>query len=339
MNQSLAASLGSDYDRIAAELAPLMEEVCQSIPTERPPITVLDRQGFIDTNLTIARRLFVPLEQLRAQIPDSRASVLGRRMLNRYVGELFGFMSQRVLGQYDPVLMLPPSADPQQGEQGWSGASTGNGTSGGAQPHSLPTPSLYLVEPNVVAFERAQRADPEGLRRWLILHEMTHAWQFGNHPWLRDHVIGLVNEMLVEGVLAQARDKASPMQLATRLPNAVRQQLRGVARIQAVMSLLEGYSNFVMHRVGRRHLANFDEIEAAFERRRQQRTALERLITLVTGLSLKLRQYGLGERFAEVVADAAGIDVLNRVWEGPQLLPTLEELRNPQIWLGRARSQ
>ncbi|HZB97588.1 MAG TPA: zinc-dependent metalloprotease, partial [Candidatus Sulfotelmatobacter sp.] len=167
MNQSLAASLGSDYDRIAAELAPLMEEVCQSIPTERPPITVLDRQGFIDTNLTIARRLFVPLEQLRAQIPDSRASVLGRRMLNRYVGELFGFMSQRVLGQYDPVLMLPPSADPQQGEQGWSGASTGNGTSGGAQPHSLPTPSLYLVEPNVVAFERAQRADPEGLRRWL----------------------------------------------------------------------------------------------------------------------------------------------------------------------------
>jgi coenzyme F420 biosynthesis associated uncharacterized protein len=310
-----ARDIAADCDRIAAELAPLMVEVCERPLEHFPRFEVLDRRGFVDVNIEIARRLLVPVEELRATLPDSRATALGRGVMNRYVGVLFGIMSQRVLGQYDPVLSLGPV----------DGA----------------TPALYLVEPNLESFARVAGAPAEPLRRWLILHELTHAWQFGEHPWLGDHLATMM-ETMIKSSLAQAMadeggGHPNPRQLIERLPEAVRTQLRGIARLQAVMSVLEGYANFVMHRVGRRHLDNFDELEEAFARRRAQRTVVERAVLAVTGINMKMRQYEVGERFCTAVADAGGVSLLNRVWEGAEMMPTPAELRSPQSWVQRAR--
>ena len=35
------------------------------------------------------------------------------------------------------------------------------------------------------------------------------------------------------------------------------------------------------------------------------------------------------------IAEAGGIATLNRVWEGPAQMPTLEELEDPQRWMAR----
>ncbi|MDQ6848202.1 MAG: zinc-dependent metalloprotease [Candidatus Dormibacteraeota bacterium] len=311
-----AENVAAQCDRIAAELAPLMTTVCEQPLVHFPRFVVLDRRGFIDVNIGIAKRLMVPIEELRATLPDSRATALGRGVMNRYVGMLFGIMSQRVLGQYDPVLSLGPRAD---GE----------------------TPALYLVEPNIASFARIAGAPTEPLRRWLILHELTHAWQFGEHPWLREHLVAMMDEM-IRSSLKHATGEGNgrtpdARRLLERLPDAVRTQLRGIARIQAVMSVLEGYANFVMHRVGRANLDNFDELEAAFARRRAQRTVVERAVLAITGVNMKMRQYEVGERFCDAVASAGGVALLNRVWESAAMMPSPAELRNPDQWVARAR--
>ncbi|RZH87744.1 hypothetical protein EIG94_17325, partial [Staphylococcus aureus] len=54
-----------------------------------------------------------------------------------------------------------------------------------------------------------------------------------------------------------------------------------------------------------------------------------------TGLDMKLEQYGLGERFADAVARRQGMEGLNRVWERPENLPSLRELRDPGLWMLR----
>ena len=88
---------------------------------------------------------------------------MSRRVLDRYVEELFGLMSRRVLGQYDPVLALED-------------------VPGAARQAS----ALYLVEPNIAGIERdLSPGTGTDLRPWLILHELTHAWQFELHPWHR----------------------------------------------------------------------------------------------------------------------------------------------------------
>ena len=72
-------------------------------------------------------------------------------------------------------------------------------------------------------------------------------------------------------------------------------------KTQALMSLLEGYSNHVMNAAGAQILPNFDEIHDRFERRGERRGALERAIMRLTGLDLKMEQYAAGERFADAV--------------------------------------
>jgi len=314
-----ASRLAHQYDSLAAELAPLMAEVCGTPPRTFPHFTVLDRHGFISANLDIVRRLIAPVEKLRAEIPESFTTAMGRRLMSRYVGEMFGFMSQRVLGQYDPVLMLPT-----------------------ANAGQAPTPaSLFLVEPNVRSFQAKSGVAGADLRRWLILHELTHAWQFEMHPWLGEHLSKLMSDLLMSGLADEITGKSdgrklSTKEMAQRLPAQLRTQLRGVAEVQAVMSVLEGYSNFVMHRVGRRHIDRFDDLEEAFHKRKKQRSLLERLVLAITGINMKLRQYEVGEKFCEAVSKA-GADV-NRVWEGPAMMPSMAELKDPALWVARAGS-
>jgi uncharacterized protein (DUF2342 family) len=49
-----------------------------------------------------------------------------------------------------------------------------------------------------------------------------------------------------------------------------------------------------------------------------------------------MRQYAEGEQFVESVEESGGPELMARVWEGPEWLPTLEEIRDPTLWVARA---
>ena len=99
------------------------------------------------------------------------------------------------------------------------------------------------------------------------------------------------------------------------------------------MSLLEGHGHVVMDRIGRRELASQRRMAAVLKQRRKDpRTAT---FLRVTGLEMKMRQYEQGERFVLAVEREAGWETLDRVWAGPDSLPTLAEIREPGRWLRR----
>jgi coenzyme F420 biosynthesis associated uncharacterized protein len=306
-------ALESAYTEMAARVAPFMTEVCQVPLTAYPRFIALDRRGFIDANLGMVQRLLAPVERIRATIPESLATGVSRRVLDRYVGELFGLMSRRVLGQYDPVLALEDIP-------------------GSARQAS----ALYLVEPNIAGIERELHLTDTDLRPWLILHELTHAWQFEVHPWLGEHLEGLMRGLMLDALSADGKTLLPSRQMIGRLPETVREQVQTVRHVQAVMSVLEGYSNFLMHRAGRGAIRGSERLEAAMHQRRRQRGPMERLILAITGLEMKMRQYEVGEQFAVGVVDRAGLNVLNRVWESAEMMPTLDELRHPERWVRRA---
>ncbi len=304
------SALEGAYTEMAARVAPYMSEICEVPLTAYPRFMALDREGFIDANLGMIQRLLAPVERLRATVPESIATGLSRRVLDRYVGELFGLMSRRVLGQYDPVLSL--EATP-----------------------GAPTTALYLVEPNIAGIERDLSLEGTDLRPWLILHELTHAWQFELHPWLGEHLEELMRGLMLDALSADGETLLPSRQMVRKLPDTVREQLRAVSHVQAVMSVLEGYSNFLMHRAGRHAVRGADRLEAAMQQRRRQRGPMERLILNITGLEIKMRQYEIGEQFCVGVFDRAGLSTLNRVWESAAMMPTADELRNPDVWVRR----
>lgn len=113
------------------------------------------------------------------------------------------------------------------------------------------------------------------------------------------------------------------------------EQARIFDQLQALMSLVEGYSNHMMNVIGERLLPSFRQIEERVEQRQSNKPLFEEMFNRITGMDLKLAQYKQGEAFVNAVANARGVEFVNRVWERPEHLPSMDEIRNPQKWIER----
>jgi putative hydrolase len=121
--------------------------------------------------------------------------------------------------------------------------------------------------------------------------------------------------------------------LATLMIGADRRET--LDRIQAFMAVLEGYAEHVMDAVGASVLDDLPGLRSALGKRRRDRSGFLKLIDRLLGMDLKLRQYEQGKAFCDGVVARAGIEGLNRVWTGPEAMPTIPELSDPAAWLAR----
>ncbi len=112
-------------------------------------------------------------------------------------------------------------------------------------------------------------------------------------------------------------------------------QRERLARLTAVMSLLEGHADVVMDDVGPQVVGTVDQIRERFQARRAGRGGVDRLLRRLLGLEAKMRQYRDGARFVRAAIDAVGMDGFNRVWTSPETLPLPAEIENPAAWLAR----
>ena len=292
------------YRAMAAKLeAPLLEFV-GGLPAgvALPRFEALDREGWLDLNLGILRRAVDPVLE-KGRLPNSLMVELGRTGIDHYLAFMLAFLARRVLGQYDPQLL-------------------------GTEP--IANAGLYLVETNVDEWGRKADLPDMDLRRWLILHEMTHAWQFAAHPWLRPHMEASMR-LLIDSLSEKTSKAARIAAFAGVLPG----QWKVMRQVQGTMSLIEGYSNLVMNELGSKLLPGFERLERAYRDRSSGKSVFELLFWKLTGLDLKLQQYRRGEAFAKAVFDAHGMDVLNMVWQGPDQMPRLEELGHADRWYRR----
>ncbi|MDO5500527.1 MAG: zinc-dependent metalloprotease, partial [Propionibacteriaceae bacterium] len=206
---------------------------------------------------------------------------------------------------------------------------------------------LLLVAPNIAHAETELGVDPKDFRLWVCLHEETHRVQFTAHPWLRGYlreqaqVVTELTDMSAPGwedlarlVTGRTGRGERPVSLLDLLPDTV--DVRStLAQVTAVMSLLEGHADVVMDRVGPRVITSVARIRARFERRRDGRSGMDRLVRRVLGMDVKLAQYRDGAKFCRAVIGAAGIDGLNRAFTAREALPELAEIHEPRRWLER----
>jgi coenzyme F420 biosynthesis associated uncharacterized protein len=301
-----------------------------TLPSSQAQVYVFDRADWVDANLAQFQVMFAPLDAGYAStLARVRSAVtvgaMGQAMLSGQMGVLLGYLGKRVLGQYDLSLL-------------------------GREP--VTEGRLYFVEPNIAALERRYRLPGDELRSWIALHEVTHAFEFEAHPWVREYMNRLLTDYLRSlsedlfgnrpgGALATyaGRIKSNLYQRGHMLELMMSPEQREAFRqLQALMALMEGYSNHVMQEVGLQHLKDHETLKRTFESRARNRNPGERLFIRLTGLDIKLEQYALGERFCQEVVQARGISFLNRVWEGPERLPTLEEIHEPQRWVARQQA-
>lgn len=280
-------------------------------------LVIADRTEWIDFNIEGFGALMEPVLKRAASGAGNVTWALGGATLTAQMGLLLGFLSSRVLGQYDTGPLL------SKGETGGPG-------------------KVFFLDGNIAAAAGRLGVPLDGLRLWIVLHEMTHALQFEGYPWLRRHLGSLV-ESLVGPLSEKLGVGETVRRLSTNLKTGGRsmelvmspEQRLSFDRMQAAMSVIEGYSDFVMHNVGKNLVPHYEHLKDRMARSRAHRPPFETAVFRLTGMDVKLEQYRLGERFADAVARRQGMEGLNRVWEGPENLPTLAEVRDPGLWMTR----
>ena len=246
-------------------------------------------------------------------------SQLSPLLLGAQVGQVLGYLGQRVLGQYDIAI-------PREGA------------------------ALLFVVPNIAAFERDWSLSQTDFRTWVALHEVTHRFEFAQ-TWTRSHLRRLLEDFLstlefdVEGI----QDRLAGLDISD--PQAMRHAMESeealfgtvldaeqrikLGRIQAFMAASEGYGDHVMYACGRRLLPSFGRIEEAMRRYRegeQGDPVFERLL----GIEMKREQYRRGRAFCDTVAELADEATLATMWSSPEALPSLPEIEEPRLWLARS---
>ncbi len=286
------------------------------------PVLVIDRMGWVKANADGFAQVMTPLmdKLVERRRPGVVAAAVGSRVTGAEAGALLGFLSTKVLGQFDPF---------------WDG---GPGTTG----------RLLLVAPNIAAVCAELGVDAHDFRQWVCLHEETHRVQFTAVPWLRDHVRDEISSFIEATDVDPDTLKAMLEQGVRRLGDLLRgdgaslvdlftgpEQRAVIERITAVMSLLEGHADVVMDGVGPEVVPSVATIRNRFSQRRKGGSPVDVLLRRLLGLEAKMKQYAVGETFVNGVIDKVGMDGFNAVWTSPRELPSAAEIADPGAWVRR----
>jgi coenzyme F420 biosynthesis associated uncharacterized protein len=319
------ASLEPDFIELTAQAEDLVEQATglRSLSGEARA-RVTDRPGWVRANIASFQRLLRPLiDRFGERMAKSPFAPITRTVAGAEVGVMLGWMSNRVLGQYD-LLIVEEEA-----------------------PHDQDI--VYYVGPNVLALEKLYAFPPREFRLWIALHEVTHRAQFTGIPWMREHFLGLVEQMLdavdpdpsrfleaidrVAGAIRRGENPLSDGGVMALVASAEQREV--LDQLSGLMSLLEGHGDLTMDRAGAGLIPSAGRFSSVLRKRRQSAQGLARLLQQLVGLEAKLAQYEQGERFIEEVERVGGPSLLELAWEQPENLPSIAEIRDPQAWIDR----
>jgi putative hydrolase len=270
----------------------------------------------IGESMDLAQREALPPEM---QAMSGMLSQLSPLLMGAQVGQVLGFLAQRVLGQFDVAV-----------------------------PRSGPGTVMFVVA-NVKRFETDWSLEATDFRTFVAIHEVTHRFEFAQ-PWARGRFSALLEDFLSTLRIDLEGMQARLSSIDTTDPEALQQAFESdeglfgaelddeqrlkLARIQAFMAAAEGYGDHVMHALGSELLPSYGRIEEAMRRYREGEAGdpvFERLL----GVEMKREQYEAGRAFCDTVVELTDEATLARMWESSEAMPSLPEVAEPRLWLAR----
>src|SRR3954463_7234683 len=297
-------SLGPDFEELTAIAEAQVAEATGLHSLAGPArARVTDRTGWGAGNIAPFQPALRPLtDRLDERVSSTPFAPVARRIAGAEVGVLLGWMSGRVLGQYD--LLIIEDEDPEEQD------------------------IVYYVGPNVLGLEKRFAFPPREFRLWLALHEVTHPAQFTGIPWMREHFLSLVEGSLgavdpdpkrflaaLRRAVDEVRAGRNPLDeggLVALLASP--EQKVTLRQIQGLMSLLEGHGDVTMDRAGADRIPSAERFQRVLRNRRTSIGPVAKQLQKLVGLEAKMRQYEQGENFIAAVEAVGGTALLDRAW-------------------------
>lgn len=205
-----------------------------------------------------------------------------------------------------------------------------------------------LVPQNVAAFGEGLDIPIDQVQLYLAVRELAHARLFRHARWLRLHLISSIREFS-QGIsidtgrleeLAADFDPSNPEELreamasGALIPPKTDEQLAALARLETTLALIEGWVDVVTAKATER-LPKSSSIAETVRRRRAAGGPAESAFATLVGLELRPRRLREAAAMWQAVSDAAGGEVRDSLWAHPDIVPTSDDIDDPQALIAR----
>ncbi|MEU8341304.1 putative hydrolase [Actinomadura meyerae] len=201
-----------------------------------------------------------------------------------------------------------------------------------------------LLPAGVEAFGAGLEVSDDEVRLYLALREAAHQRLFTHVPWLRSHLLGAVEEYArgitvdLSGIeqAVQGLDLSNPEAIQEALggeiqlqPEETPRQKAALARLETALALVEGWVDTVVNEAAEGRLPGSVKLAEAVRRRRATGGPAERTFATLVGLELRPRRLREAAVLWRSLGEARGMRGRDAVWDHPDLLPTADDLDDP----------
>jgi bacteriocin biosynthesis cyclodehydratase domain-containing protein len=211
-----------------------------------------------------------------------------------------------------------------------------------------PEGTAALLPSGVAAFGEGLSVDIGEVRLFLALREAAHHRLFGHVPWLRQHLFGAVEAYAAGITVDMSRLREAMPDIDMGNPEALREALAGetlfrpedtpqqkaaLARLETALALVEGWVATVVAAAAGPRMTHADALAEAIRRRRASGGPAERTFATLVGLELRPRMLREAAALWGGLTAARGVDGRDALWAHPDLLPTAEDLEDPDSFV------
>jgi putative hydrolase len=240
---------------------------------------------------------------------------IGGAMIGSQTGTAVGELAREVVGSADIGLPLAPEG------------------------------TAALLPAGVAGFGQGLSVDAGEVRVFLALREAAHQRLFAHVPWLRAHLLGTVEQYASGITVDMARLQEAIPEVDITNPEALRDALAGeglfrpedtpaqkaaLTRLETALALVEGWVATVVSAAAAARLTHADALAEAIRRRRATGGPAERTFATLVGLELRPRRLREAAAIWQGLTDARGTDGRDALWAHPDLLPSSDDLENPE---------
>ncbi|HYK32277.1 MAG TPA: zinc-dependent metalloprotease [Streptosporangiaceae bacterium] len=211
-----------------------------------------------------------------------------------------------------------------------------------------PEGTAALLPAGLTAFGSGLSVPTEEVRLFVALREAAHHRLFSHVPWLRARLLGAVEDY-ARGIKVDAEALRDAMpQIDPSNPEALNEALSGaalfspedspeqkiaLARLEGLLALVEGWVATVVADAAKNRLPQADALAEAIRRRRATGGPAERTFATLVGLELRPRRLREAAAIWRGLTDARGVEGRDEIWGHPDLLPTADDLDDPDAFV------
>lgn len=200
-----------------------------------------------------------------------------------------------------------------------------------------------LVPTNIAEFATDLTADENEVLLFVAVREQAAARLYSRIPWLRSQVLDTVAayareiEIDTSSIEEQVRGmNFNPEEMqnldlgAVFSPSVTSSQQEALARLEHLLSLVEGWVNAVSARAVAAQLPHAVPLGEMFARRSATNSPIDLVFGPLVGLELKPRKIREAAAFWNMALDRLGIEGRDHLWSHPDLLPSAADLEKPE---------